>query len=207
MCARWTKEEYIAAGSPRVNPHEKKEYLPEYCEIAQNLSASGANQKDLAFHFGTSQDVIREWKKTYPEFKNAINRGKEVILQRLIGAGIRSAEGMTVTTITTTGKGVVSADGTVKELIPGTVVDVKKEVKQIPPNDKSLQFLANTISRQLGSDAWITKNFSETKISGEVKHKLDSSAIQQQIESQSAQLLKAVDAEVTDASYVDGDEN
>lgn len=201
--ARWDREGYEAAGSPRVNPKEKRAYSESYVPLTERLVAAGANQKDLAFVFDTSQNVIREWKRKHPEFKNAIKRGKEVTLSRLIGAGIRSAEGMTITNTITTSQGVVQDDGTVQDLTPGSSVEVRKEVKEIPPNDKILQFLANTLSRQLGKDDWVSKQFSETKVSGEVQHKIDASSVQKQIEEQSARLLKHVDCEVIDAEVVD----
>jgi len=201
--ARWDQQGYEEAGSPRVNPKEKKPFSTEYSAMAEKLVASGANQKDLAFVFGTSQDVIREWKRDHPEFKNAVKRGKEITLSRLIGAGIKAAEGATVTTTTYTGTGIVGENGMVEELIPGTEVDVKKEVKEIPPNDKLIQFLANTLSRQLGKEDWVSKQFSETKVSGEVQHKIDASSVQKQIEEQSARLIKHVDSNVIDAEVID----
>jgi len=194
--ARWDKEQYEEAGSPRVNPIVAKEYDPSFVDITARLVASGATEKEVAFILGTSRDNIRAWKRDYPEFKNALLRGKEAILQRVIGAGIKAAEGGWKANTTITGKQVVLADGTLKDWVPGQTVDVKVENKYIPPNHNILMFLANTISKQLGSDDWISKNMSETKVTGEVVHKLDATAIQKQIEEQGAKLIKHVDSEI-----------
>ena len=120
-------------------------------------------------------------------------------MSRLISAGIKAAEGSTVETTTISSKGVVMPDGSIRD-IPGQTVDIKKEVKQIPPNDKLIQFLANTLSRQLGKDDWVTKNFSETKVTGEVQHKIDASAIQKQIEEQFGSPTKYVESRVVQES-------
>ena len=194
--ARWDQKGYEEAGSPKINPKEKKGFDTEYAEMAGKLVAAGANQKDLAFVFGTSEGVIREWKRDHKEFKNAINRGKELTLARLIGAGIQSAEGTTVETITVTEKHTVLEDGTIGGLTPGTVVDVKKETKNLPPNEKMIQFLASTLSRQLKIDDWVSKQFTETKVSGEVKHKIDASMVAKQIAAQAGNLTKYVDSTV-----------
>lgn len=197
--ARWeNKEQYEADGSPRLNPHEALQFTTEHAQMAEKLVASGCNLPDLAFIFGTSEWNLKKWKKEHPEFKHAIDRGKQVTLQRLIGAGIKAAEGQTIKTTTITGKGIILADGTVRDLIPGTQVDIKTEIKELPINEKMVQFLANTLSRQLGTEDWVTKNFSETKVSGEVKHKLDASEIQRQIEAQGGRLMKHVESNVID---------
>lgn len=205
--ARWEdKEAWEKDGKPRINPDHALEFTTEYAQMAEKLVASGATLADLAFVFGTSEwNLKNNWKKKYPEFQQAIDRGKQVTLQRLIGSGIRSAEGQTVTTTTITGKRIVLADGTIKDWVPGQTVDVKTEIKELPPNDKMIMFLANTLSRQLGNEDWITKNFSETKVSGEVKHKLDASEIQKQIEAQGARLIKPVESHVVECESVQED--
>lgn len=200
-------KDFEEQGSPRINPHYAKEFTTEHAQMAEKLVASGCNAGDLAFIFGTSEDNIKKWKRENPEFKQAIERGKEITLARLIGAGIKSAEGQTVKTTTIIGKGIILADGTVRDLIPGTQVDVKTEIKELPVNDRLIQFLANTLSRQLGKDDWVTKNLSETKVTGEVNHKLDASEIMKQIELQGGRLIKQVEShEVVEGEIVENDD-
>lgn len=194
--ARWTQKEYEKQGSPRVNPHKALEFSTEFAKIASNLVACGANYTDIAFILGTSEDNLKKWKREEPEFQEALERGKEITLGRLIGAAIQAAEGEILEETVITGKAVVQPDGTIKDLMPGQSVDVKTTRKKLPKNDRLIQFLANTLSRQLGKDDWVTKNLSETKVSGEVIHKLDSAAIKKQIEDQSAGLTKKITSEV-----------
>jgi predicted transcriptional regulator len=192
----WTKEKYEEEGSPHINPHKALEFSSDFARIASNLVACGANYSDIAFVLGTTEGNLKKWKKEQPEFQEALERGKEITLGRLIGAAIKAAEGDSVEETVITGKAIVQSDGTILDLKPGEEVDVRKTIKKLPPNDRLIQFLANTLSRQLGKDDWVTKNLSETKVSGEVVHKIDSEAVKKQIEAQSVGLTKKISCEV-----------
>ena len=53
------------------------DYRPEYAEQAERLCRLlGATDKDLAEFFGKSEQTINAWKKTQPEFLEALKRGK-----------------------------------------------------------------------------------------------------------------------------------
>lgn len=196
MTGRWNKEEYEAQGSPRVNPKVKKAFDPEFVEMALRFVAAGGTEKEFAFIIGTNQDVLREWKKDHPEFKHAVKKAKQLTVARLIGAGIKAAEGYAITDTTVTEQHNVNEDGTIGGLVPGSKVEVKKFNKTIPPDNKLIQFLASAMSRQLGTDDWISKQFTETKVSGQVSHVIDATAIAKQIEAQAGNLRKQVDSTV-----------
>ena len=200
---RWTKEQYEEQGAPRINPVVKKAFSPEYVDMALKFVGAGGTEKDFAFVIGTNQDVLREWKKDHPEFKHAIKKAKKLTQSRLIGAGIRAAEGYVINDTTVTEQHEVLADGTIGGLVPGSKVEVKKFTKTIPPDNKLLQFIVSAISRQLGNDDWLNKQFTETKVSGQVDHVIDATAIAKQIEAQAGGLTKKISSNVIDAEIQD----
>lgn len=53
-------------------------YKEEYCEQAEKLCLLGANDKQLADFFRTTEQTINAWKKAHPKFLEALKAGKEV---------------------------------------------------------------------------------------------------------------------------------
>lgn len=53
-------------------------YKPEFCETAYRLCLLRAKDTELADFLGIAESTIYEWKKEYPEFSEAITRGKIV---------------------------------------------------------------------------------------------------------------------------------
>jgi len=201
--ARWTQQQYEDQGSPRVNPHHAKAFDVEYVEFAERFTAAGGTEKELAFILGTNKLNFQTWKKENPDFKTALKKGKQLTLSRLIGAGIQAAQGTVINDTTVTEQHTVLEDGTIGGLVPGSKVEVKKFTKTIPPDNKLIQFLASALSRQLGTDDWISKQFTETKVSGKVEHVIDSAAIQKQIETQAGNLTKKISCDVIDSEVQD----
>ena len=202
--ARWDKEKYIAEGSPRVNPKRAKAFNTEYVEMAEKFIAAGGTEKDFCFIIGTNQDVLRTWKKDHPEIKYAIEKGKQLTLSRLIGSGIKAAEGTVITDTTVTEAHTVNEDGTIGGLVPGSKIEVKKFTKTVPPDARLIQFLASALSRQLGTEDWVSRQFTETKVSGEVKHSIDAASVAKQIEAQAGRLVKKVESRVVQ-NVIDGE--
>ncbi len=52
-------------------------YRPQYAELAFNYCLLKATDDELARFFDTGRTVISDWKKRYPEFLDAVKRGKE----------------------------------------------------------------------------------------------------------------------------------
>jgi hypothetical protein len=53
----------------------ESEYKPEYAREARRRCASGAIQRELAESWGVTGQTVRNWKKTFPELKAAIDEG------------------------------------------------------------------------------------------------------------------------------------
>jgi transposase len=54
-------------------------YKDEFCKQAEKLcEQKGYTDKQLAAHFKIATNYIYEWKKKYPEFSEAIRRGKDI---------------------------------------------------------------------------------------------------------------------------------
>jgi hypothetical protein len=53
-------------------------YKPEYCGVARKLCMLGAINKELARHFEISPSTLGQWMARFPEFKKAIQEGRDV---------------------------------------------------------------------------------------------------------------------------------
>lgn len=63
---------------PAASAKNKTLYKPHYAEDARKVCIMGATDATLAAYFGVCRETITNWKKQYPEFKEALNRGKKV---------------------------------------------------------------------------------------------------------------------------------
>lgn len=110
---------------------------------AAKLAKEGARDEDLAKNFGISLATLYEWKKRYPEFKEALKGSKEIIDRKVVCSLLKNALGHT--TIETkryykplfahNGEPVIGADGkqvkalvreevTEKEIAPSTTAQI-----------------------------------------------------------------------------------
>jgi hypothetical protein len=53
-------------------------YTPDYCTIAYKFCLLGATNEDLAELFEVSRNTIGNWLTRYPEFKKAMQDGRDV---------------------------------------------------------------------------------------------------------------------------------
>ncbi len=53
-------------------------YKPEYAKQAYKLSLLGTTDQNLADFFEVALSTISEWKNTFPEFSDALKKGKQV---------------------------------------------------------------------------------------------------------------------------------
>lgn len=68
-------------------------YRAEYVEDAHAQCLLGATDEELAAHFGISCATLYEWKKRYPEFSEAIKRGKRPADKEIAHALFQRARG------------------------------------------------------------------------------------------------------------------
>lgn len=79
----------------------KSTYRPEYAKVAEALCARGASDADLADALGKGTFTITSWCSTYPEFGEAVRKGKAAVFdpkveralaQRAIGYSVDTEE-------------------------------------------------------------------------------------------------------------------
>ena len=70
-------------------------YRPGYVKQAASLCELGATDPDLARAFGVSIRTIAYWKRTHPEFLQALKVGKEVADERVTDSLYQRATGYT----------------------------------------------------------------------------------------------------------------
>jgi hypothetical protein len=86
MAKRATKRRVKKTGRPTA-------YLPEYDVVAYDNALLGATDADLATVFGVAESTLYEWKNRYPEFAEAIKRGKRPADIRVAAAVHQRATG------------------------------------------------------------------------------------------------------------------
>lgn len=198
-----THDDWVRMGSRRINPLRKKEYIPEYADIASRIVASGGRVQDLAYQLGVPAGTIREWKRAHPEFKRAVNKGKQQVKSVLIQRGIDAACGYRYTDIKVKGRGQIGKDGKL-DLVPGQEVVVEKTIREVPPDSRLLMFLVSAIDHQLGNEDWVNIKHIDSHSEKAVTHKIDVSSVSRQIDRLSAglkRLPKQESVPVIDAQF------
>lgn len=99
----------------------------------EGWARNGLTDEMIAHNIGITTTTLYDWKKKYPQFAEAIKRGKEVVDIMVENALLKSALGY-------------SYDEVVKERIfdyeteTSKVVEVKRTTKEVAPNPTSLIF-------------------------------------------------------------------
>lgn len=109
----------------------------------------GLTDEQIAQNIGISRSTLNEWKKRFPDIKDTIKRGKEVVDRQVENALFKSAMGYEYTEIT-------------KELTDSGMKVTKRVTKQVAPNPTSAIFWL----KNRKPDKWRDKK--ETKVSGEM---------------------------------------
>lgn len=111
-----------------------KEWLePDNLIRLEGWARNGLTDEQIAHNIGITTTTLYEWKKKYPQFAEAVKRGKEVVDIMVENALLKSALGY-------------SYDEVVKERIfdyeteTSKVVEVKRTTKEVAPNPTSLIF-------------------------------------------------------------------
>lgn len=109
----------------------------------------GLTDEQIAQNIGISRSTLNEWKKRFPDIKDTIKRGKEVVDRQVENALFKSAVGYEYTEIT-------------KELTDSGMKVTKRVTKQVAPNPTSAIFWL----KNRKPDKWRDKK--ETQVSGEM---------------------------------------
>ncbi|MDK7910804.1 helix-turn-helix domain-containing protein [Enterococcus faecalis] len=109
----------------------------------------GLTDEQIAQNIGISRSTLNEWKKRFPDIKDTIKRGKEVVDRQVENALFKSAIGYEYTEIT-------------KELTDSGMKVTKRVTKQVAPNPTSAIFWL----KNRKPDEWRDKK--ETQVSGEM---------------------------------------
>jgi hypothetical protein len=70
-------------------------YMPHYCTLAYKFCLLGATNEDLADVFEVSRNTIGNWLARYPEFKKAMQDGRDVADADVAQALLHKATGFT----------------------------------------------------------------------------------------------------------------
>jgi hypothetical protein len=62
-------------GGAREGAGRHSKYSPAFLQEAEKLATIGVTQKDMAYYWNVHPDTVTNWKRDYPEFSDAINRG------------------------------------------------------------------------------------------------------------------------------------
>lgn len=77
----------------RPKPSKRRLFLPDYLTEVKMVAMRGLSDKDMARTFGVSPDTFKKWKKTYPSFRDAIDKGRLNVDQEVIAALYKRATG------------------------------------------------------------------------------------------------------------------
>lgn len=75
------------------------EYRPEYAEQAATLAINGATDAEIADEIGVAVSTIARWRTKYPEFRSAVQYGKEQADERVERSLYHRAVGFEVDTV------------------------------------------------------------------------------------------------------------
>ncbi|TGB34389.1 hypothetical protein [Burkholderia thailandensis] len=71
-------------GMENIRPRASS-YKPEYAQLARNYALRGATIEELGPLLGVTGRTIKNWKKAYPEFEQAIKDGNQHADAKVIG--------------------------------------------------------------------------------------------------------------------------
>ena len=72
---------------------KKVHYEPYFPQMVRGMILRGWDQKAIANCFCVAESTISEWKKKYPEFRRAIDEGKDMLVAKAVGVGWEMATG------------------------------------------------------------------------------------------------------------------
>lgn len=132
----------------------KYEYwlTPEGLIKLEGWARDGLTDEQIAKNIGINRDTLYRWKKAYPDFSDALKRGKEVIDRQVENALLKRALGYTYDEVTF--EDGVEVKCVRKQVVPDTTAQIfwlknrkpedwrdKREIIKDDDNDQVLLFL------------------------------------------------------------------
>lgn len=132
----------------------KYEYwlTPEGLIKLEGWARDGLTDEQIAKNIGINRDTLYRWKKAYPDFSDALKRGKEVIDRQVENALLKRALGYTYDEVTF--EDGVEVKRVRKQVVPDTTAQIfwlknrkpeewrdKREIVKDDDNDQVLLFL------------------------------------------------------------------
>lgn len=77
----------------RPKPSKKRLFLPDYLTEVKAIAMRGMTDREMAHAFGTSYATFKKWKKTYPSFRDAIEKGRTNADAEVLAALFKRATG------------------------------------------------------------------------------------------------------------------
>ena len=105
-------------------------------ELIANWSAKGCNDKEIAHNIGISHDTYYSWLNRFPEFAEAVKRGRDFSVEAIENKLFEKAMGKCKVTETVT-----EFRGELRDGKPWNGTTVRREiVKEIPPDTGAIIF-------------------------------------------------------------------
>lgn len=114
-------------GRPRID--YDKDY---HCLLIEGLLKDGKTEYEAAEIMELSISTFKRWKKNYPEFLNAVKKGKEPVNYKIVNSMINAAIGFEYEEVKT----YLSTDDKGKK-----VTRIEKTKKYYPPNTEAGKFM------------------------------------------------------------------
>lgn len=147
----------------KANSGRKAKYEPEISpKLAESYAMEGFKDREIAKKLGIGKTTLYEWAAQYPEFRDALKRGKEPVNADIKAAMLKTAFGYFVNEEEQT----ITYNPQTHE-----ATSIKKTIKKryIPPNGTTQFFLAKNRMPELFRDVYKrdmeAKNASESALS------------------------------------------
>ena len=134
-------------------PGVKSEYRDEYAAQAHKLCLLGVQDRDLAAFFGVCRKTILNWKTTYPDFADAITRGKKSADMEVAASLYQATLDRVITTKQAIKCKEIYYDDNGKRVEKERIEIVEVE-KHIPADFRSQQFWLKNRNPKLWSDKY-----------------------------------------------------
>lgn len=127
--------------------HRKWELLniKDKLDSIRGWSLHGSTDVEIAKMLGISKTVLYEWKNEYPEFAEAIKKGKDISNGEILNSAFKQATGFYVkeqmAVKVRTNEEVPTADGKGTKWLPAEKIEVVDVIKFVPANSTMAIFM------------------------------------------------------------------
>lgn len=119
--------------------------MKDKLDSIRGWSMHGSTDEEIAKMLGVSKTTIYEWKKQFPEFAEAIKKGKDVSNGEILNSAFKQATGFYVTeqipVKVRTNEEVPTADGKGTKYLPAEKIEIVDVVKFVPANSTMAIFM------------------------------------------------------------------